>query len=155
MTHLSTLHPLDPLSAEEITATTAAVRAADQFQSLSERWRVVTIDLCEPPKDALLAWTADPGGNRLTREAEVVLLDRGDGSTHEVVVGLDDESGASVASWRRRDDVQPMAVVTELMEAETLVKQDDRFRAALAKRGVENFDAIQIDAWPAGNFGHQ
>jgi primary-amine oxidase len=150
-----TLHPLDPLSAEEITATTGAVRAADAFRSLSDRWRVVTIDLREPPKAAALAWAVAQDGKRPTREAEVVLLDRGDGATHEVVVALDGEGRASVSSWRRRDDVQPMAVVTELMEAEELVKADDRFRAALAKRGVQDFDAIQIDAWPAGNFSHE
>jgi len=155
MALLSTFHSLDPLSADEITATTAAVRAADQFQSLSDRWRVVTIDLREPSKDAALAWAAHQSGERPAREAEVVLLDRDDGATHEVVVSLDGESGGVVTSWRRREDVQPMAVVTELMEAEELVKHDERFRAALAERGVEDFDAIQIDAWPAGNFNHE
>jgi len=151
---LSTVHPLDPLSAEEVAATAAAVRAADQFRSLSEWWRVVTIDLREPPKDTVLAWAADQSGALPAREAEVVLLDHGDGATHEVVVALGGENGGHVASWRRRDDVQPMAVVTELIEAEELVKHDGRFRAALAKRGVANFDAVQIDAWPAGNFNH-
>jgi primary-amine oxidase len=151
----SVLHPLDPLTAEEVGETTAAVRAADEFQSLSDRWRFITIDLREPPKHALVSWASDQDEERPRREAEVVLLDRDDGATHEVIVSLDEAGAGTVASWRRREDVQPMAVVAELMEAEELVKHDQGFRAALARRGVDDFDAIQIDAWPAGNFNHE
>jgi primary-amine oxidase len=46
-----------------------------------------------------------------------------------------------------------MAVVHELTQAEDLVRDDPEFRAALAKRGITDFDSIQIDAWPGGNYG--
>ncbi|HEY6398452.1 MAG TPA: primary-amine oxidase [Solirubrobacteraceae bacterium] len=151
----SVLHPLDPLTAEEVAEATAAVRAADEFRSLSDRWRFITIDLREPAKEAIVSWASDQAGERPRREAEVVLLDRDDGATHEVIISLDEAGAAAVASWRRREDVQPMAVVGELMEAEELVKHDEGFRAALARRGVEDFDAIQLDAWPAGNFNYE
>ena len=49
--------------------------------------------------------------------------------------------------------MQPLAVVEELAEAEELVKRDPGFQEALAKRGVTDFEAVQVDAWPAGNFG--
>ena len=39
------------------------------------------------------------------------------------------------------------------MEAEELVRADPEFRAAMARRGITDFDAIQVDAWPAGHFG--
>src|SRR4051794_6217606 len=120
MTTTRTFHPLDPLTAEEVLSTSAAVRAADEFGSLSERMRFVTIDLREPPKDAVISWLDGRGGPP-AREAEVVLLDRGDGATHEVIVSLEADGSGVVSSWRRREDVQPMAVVTELMEAEDLV----------------------------------
>ena len=152
----STYHPLDPLTASEVNATTASLRSAAQFASLSDRWRVVTIDLHEPTKAAVAVWADDPAATLPTRQADVVLLDRTDGATHEVVVTLAgvgaQEAVGDVVSWRRRVDVQPMAVVTELMEAEELVKNDEIFRNALAKRGIEDFNAVQIDAWPAGNF---
>jgi primary-amine oxidase len=140
-------HPLDPLTPEEIAAASAAVRAADAAGALSADVRFVTIDLREPPKEDVLGRA---GGDRLPRAADVVLLDRRDGATHEVVVSLD---AGAVTAWTRRDDVQPMAVVAELMEAEELVRLHPEFQAALARRGVEDFDAVQVDAWPAGNFG--
>ena len=33
------------------------------------------------------------------------------------------------------------------------MKRDPGFQEALAKRGVTDFEAVQVDAWPAGNFG--
>ncbi len=152
MTAITISHPLDPLTVEEIGSATAALRATKQFRALSDRLRFITVDLREPDKDAVLAWKED--SRKLpAREAEVVLLDGGDGATHEVTVALGDES--RVTEWSRRDDVQPMAVVGELMVAEELVKNDERFQAALAKRGVTDFDAVQVDAWPAGNFNYE
>ena len=152
MTAITISHPLDPLSAAEITSAVSAVKSAERYRQLSDRVRFITVDLREPEKTAVLAWSED-GGELPAREAEVVLLDGGDGATHEVTVALDGEP--HVSDWRRRTDVQPMAVVGELMVAEDLVKNDERFHAALARRGVSDFEAVQVDAWPAGNFNYE
>jgi primary-amine oxidase len=155
MTISTTTHPLDPLTRHEITAAAAAIRAAPEFRECGDRTRFVTLDLREPPKDAVLAWART--GTAPPREAEAVLLDHDSGTTQEVTVALsgDDDATADarVTVWTRRDDVQPLATVTELMEAEELVRRDPRFQEALALRGVDDFEAVQIDAWPAGNFG--
>jgi primary-amine oxidase len=142
------VHPLDPLTATEVATVTSAVRRHAGFAALSERTRFVTITLLEPPKDAMLAWAA--GGAAPRREAEVVLLDRGAESTIEAVVSLD---SPAVTAWRERTDIQPMTVVSELMEAEELVRLDPEFQAAMARRGITDFDTVQVDAWPAGHFG--
>ncbi len=142
------VHPLDPLTANEIATVTSAVRGHDAFASLSQRTRFVTITLLEPPKDAILAWAT--GGAAPGREAEVVLLDRGAESTIEAVVSLDSNA---VTAWRERTDIQPMTVVSELMEAEELVRLDPQFQEAMARRGITDFDTVQVDAWPAGHFG--
>jgi primary-amine oxidase len=149
LTERGTGHPLDPLSAGEIAETTAAVRASERYAALRGRARFITIELREPDKDAVLAWAAR-GRPRPPREALTVLLAQGDGSTHEVVTSL--ESG-EVTSWTTVEGVQPLATVAELGEAEDAVRRDPKFRAALAKRGITDFDAIQIDAWPGGNYG--
>jgi primary-amine oxidase len=142
-------HPLDPLTAGEIAATTAAIRASERYASLPGRVRFITIELREPDKEAVLAWTAE-GGAPPPRDAFTVLLAQGDGSTHEVITSL--ESG-EVTSWTRLEGVQPLAAVGELTLAEDLVRRDPAFQAALAKRGIADFEAIQIDAWPGGNYG--
>jgi primary-amine oxidase len=141
-------HPLDPLSADEVSVVSAAVSASEDYRRQSPRCRFVTIDLAEPHKDAVLAWEA--GGRRPPRQAQVVLLDHGRGETVEAVVSLGD---GAVSSWHVRDDVQPMAVVAELMEAEELLRLHPEFQAALARRGVTDPEQIQVDAWPAGHFG--
>ncbi|MFL6041934.1 MAG: primary-amine oxidase, partial [Gaiellales bacterium] len=144
----SAAHPLDPLSAEEVAAASAAVRASERHQAQSDRCRFVTVDLAEPHKDAVLSFEAS--GRRPPRRAELVILDRGRAETVEAVVSLDE---GSVVEWRVRDDVQPMAVVSELMEAEELLRLHPEFQAVLARRGVSDPEQIQVDAWPAGHFG--
>ena len=146
--HAAAGHPLDPLTAPEVAAATAIVRASDGYEAQSDRCRFITIALQEPAKDGVLEWEA--GGARPVREAEAVLLDRGRAETIEAVVSLDD---GAVVGWNVRTDVQPMAVVAELMEAEELLRLHPEFQAALARRGVTDPEQIQVDAWPAGHFG--
>ena len=33
-----------------------------------------------------------------------------------------------------------------------IAKADENWQAAMRKRGIENFDLVQIDPWPAGGF---
>ena len=144
--------PLDPLTADEITATASAIRDAGEFQALTGRVRFITVELHEPPKQEVLAYSEGERGQSLAREAFVVLLDQGDGSTHEIIVAL--TPSAAVRAWRRLEGVQPLATVAELAEAEELVRLDPEFQAGLSRRGVTDFDTVQIDAWPAGHFGY-
>jgi primary-amine oxidase len=145
----ATTHPLDPLDAVEIAAVAAIVRAYDgDGGALADGHRFVTIALAEPEKAAVLGWAE--GGAAPAREAEVVILDRRAQETVEALVSLD---AGAVTAWRRRRDIHPMAVVSELMEAEEAVRLHPDFQAAMARRGVTDFDTVQVDAWPAGHFG--
>jgi primary-amine oxidase len=141
-------HPLDPLDVSEVAEAARIARSSEQFAALGGDCRFITIALAEPHKQAVLDW--EGGGNRPPRAAELVILDRGNQRTAEALVALD---AAEVTSWNLRDDVQPMAVVSELMEAEEAVRVHPAFQAALALRGVADFDTVQVDAWPAGHFG--
>ena len=142
-------HPLDPLSARELASVTAVLRAHEGFATLGERTRFVTIALREPPKAAVLAWAdgrraAAPRGRGGDPRPRRRVLDRGRRRVR---------ARTRSSAWTRRTDIQPMAVVTELMEAEELVRLDPAFRAAMQRRGIADLDAIQVDAWPAGHFG--
>src|SRR5690348_4131092 len=76
------LHPLDPLTAEEITA---AVRIARSERNLSERVRFASVRLNEPPKELVLNFKP---GDAIEREAFLIVLDNTDGTTYEAVVSL-------------------------------------------------------------------
>src|SRR5260370_36329622 len=68
--------------------------------------------------------------------------------TARVTVDLDQ---AAVLSWEAVKEAHATLFAEELFAATILVRQDERWRAALAQRGVSDFDAVQLDPWPAGN----
>jgi primary-amine oxidase len=76
------VHPLDPLSAAEISA---AARIVRHEKGLSDRWRFASIELREPSKDALRA------GAPIPREATVIGWDRDDGGVYKARVALEPE----------------------------------------------------------------
>jgi primary-amine oxidase len=135
-------HPLDPLSAEEIAAAVALVRARQPG-----RLRFVSVALAEPPKEDVLAWTA---GTRLARRAEVVVLAPDEETAYAGVVDLD---AGAVAAWERLDGLQPAMVPEEYADIERLLRQHPEFRAALARRGIHDLDLVCVDPLPAGAWG--
>ena len=139
----SVFHPLEPLTAEEITAAVSIVRTE---RKLHERVRFASVALHEPPKEVVLNFKQnDP----ITREAFIILLDNTDGATYEAVVSITE---GKVTSWRHIPGVQPSITVDEFSECEQAVKANPEFQAALRKRGITNFDLLMVDAWSAGNY---
>ena len=137
-------HPLDPLTAEEITGAWEILRSQ---KTLGPRTRVVSIVLQEPPKQTVLAHRP---GDALERTAAVVLMDSAEGKTYEAVVSL---TGKDVVAWRHVPGVQPSIVLDEFFECEAAVRADPRWQEALRKRGVTDFSLTMVDPWSAGNFG--
>ena len=137
-------HPLDPLTAEEITGAWEILRSQ---KTLGPRTRVVSIALQEPPKEAVLAHRP---GDALERAAAVVLMDSAEGKTYEAVVSL---TRKDVVAWRHVPGVQPSIVLDEFFECEAAVRADPRWQEALRKRGVTDFSLTMVDPWSAGNFG--
>ena len=113
-------------------------------RATAEHLRVVDVSLHEPSKAALAeaAATGVP-----SREAWVVLLDRAGGSTHELVICLDDDTVSSATELR---GVQPAITPSEFEECALVVRADPRFRAALRRRGIADPDLVTIEAWGMG-----
>jgi primary-amine oxidase len=137
-------HPLDPLTAEEITGAWEILRSQ---KTLGPRTRVVSIALQEPPKETVLAHRP---GDALERAAAIVLMDGAEGKTYEAVVSL---TRKDVVAWRHVPGVQPSIVLDEFFECEAAVRADPRWQEALRKRGVTDFSLTMVDPWSAGNFG--
>jgi len=144
---VTALHPLEPLSGEEIAATVSLVLAERAKHKVSERTRFVSVVLNEPPKSVVFNFKA---GDRVPREAFVKLLDNSDGSAYEVVVDL---NAHNVSSWQHIPGVQPSIMLDEFFECEQMLKGNPQFQAALAKRGITDMDMVMVDPWSAGNYG--
>ena len=138
------VHPLDPLSADEIARAWALIRTE---RAPGPRTRVISIALHEPPKEAVLGHRAS---HPVERQAFAILLDNATGMTHEAVVSLTRER---VISWEDVLGVQPPIVVDEFFECEAAVRADPRWQEAMRRRGVSDFSLTMIDPWSAGHFG--
>ncbi len=137
------LHPLEPLSAAEITQAVALIRADARC---GPQVRFVSVALQEPPKARVLAYET---GDTPPREASVSLLDPADGAAYEAVVSL---SEGVINGWTHIPGVQPMLLAEESGECEDLCKADPDFQAALARRGVTDLDLVMVESWPAGTY---
>lgn len=136
-------HPLDPLTAHEISRAVAALKdgpaAADTF-------RFVQVELREPAKSKL---RGDLSG--IAREADAVLIDRATGASFEARVDLD---AGIVSQWRDRPQAsQPPIMLDEFDEVEVNSKRDPRVVEALASRGMTDLDMVCIEPWSAGYYG--
>lgn len=143
-TTLTVLHPLSPLTAEEIETTAAIVRrdADNGAEAMFEM-----IELAEPDKAAVRSYAP---GSALEREAWANIYFRDRRGVVRCRVSL---TGDAILSQTHLPDARPMIAPVEFMEIENTVKADPRFQAALARRGISDIDMVTVDPWSAGNFG--
>ncbi|MBB5323248.1 primary-amine oxidase [Anoxybacillus tepidamans] len=136
-------HPLEPLTAEEITKVVAILR---EKKNLSHSVRFVQVVLHEPEKEIVLNYKK---GDPINREAFIIVLDNETEKTYEAVVSITNEE---VVSWEYIPGVQPNFMLDEFEECERVVKNNPEYREALLKRGITDPDLVMIDPWSAGYF---
>jgi primary-amine oxidase len=137
-------HPLDGLSSAEIAHAAACVRAA---HDLGSGMRFETIVLDEPEPDEL---TAHEAGKAIERRAFVATYDMATGALYEAVVSL---TRAKVLSWTARPGAKPRIGPDDFLLAEDIIMKDERFLAALRKRGITDMSMVCVDPWSTGSFG--
>jgi primary-amine oxidase len=141
---MAIVHPLEPLTADEIRTAVSVVRASGR---LGDEVLFVRVFLHEPPKRAVLAFRE---GDSLERRAFVLLRDRRTRTTCEVVVSI---TGGAIVSWKDIPGVQPPITVDEFLECERTVQANPVWRRAMEKRGVKDFSLAMVDPWSAGYYG--
>jgi len=137
------IHPLDPLTGDEITAAVGAVRA-DGRASDGALFAMVT--LVEPSRQVVADHTP---GAAVTRRARLVVVPGPESSVVEAEVDL--ATGAVVA-WTDVHDVRPALLFDDSYRAILALKADPEFQAAMARRGITDLEQVQIDPWPTGFF---
>ncbi|WP_433893931.1 primary-amine oxidase [Streptomyces sp. CA-111067] len=140
-------HPLDPLTAAEISAA-RAVLAAEGKVGESTRFPLVLPE--EPDRRAALAHR---DGHAFSRQVRVTLLDTATGRAAEAVV---DVTAGLLLAYRDLDaviDGQPPLLFEEYDTCDEIVKADPGWRKAMADRGVTDTSLVVAAPLAAGNFG--
>ena len=134
-------HPLDPLSADEISAAVKLLKASPEFPKVA---LFSTVVLNEPPKEVVMSYKA---GMPIHREAFSVVFDRVNNKTYEAVVDL---GSKKISSWKLIPGAQPLVFLSEYETIIPIIKADPRWQAAIRKRGITDFSKVQIDGWGVG-----
>ncbi|WP_458117240.1 primary-amine oxidase [Arthrobacter sp. D2-10] len=135
----TTTHPLDPLSTAEIENASAIFRDSDEPLPNA---RFISIERQEPTKEELQAFEE---GSLLHRRGFIVLRDLKAAKTYEAVVSLTE---GKVLSLKHIPDAQPGLLAEDVETVERLVRADERWQAAMRKRGVTNFEHVMLEPWP-------
>jgi len=143
------LHPLAPLTGDEITAARKIVFASGRAIVASELVRFAYIGLCEPPKEMVRAVDA---GEVVApdRRLRIVLLQGPEADVVEVIVSV---TRGEVDRWEIVSDVRPPLQMEESIRVLAALHDHPQWNAALDRRGVVDRSLVQIDPWPAGTFG--
>ncbi len=135
-------HPLEGLTAEEITLATRLLREAGQ---VVDGTLIASMRLAAADKASVRSWQP---GDPARRVVHVTL--RRSGATYETRVDL---SAGRVAAAREVPGVQPTIAWPEIARALRAPLADERVVAGLARRGIQELDALACAPFTAGNFG--
>lgn len=141
------LHPLEPLSSEEIIEAARIVR--DDVGDATSSLRFETIELLEPEKSVVRNFTYGSAFDRAAR-VNVFFGDRRGVTRYKVSL-----TDGTVLEKQDLPDMRPMIQGEEFMEVEACVKADPRFIAACEKRGITDMELVCVDPWSAGSFGEK
>jgi primary-amine oxidase len=137
-------HPLDALTASEIETAAAVLR---EDERLTDAALFAYFALEEPPKDVVAAFNS---GDPVERRVRVVIVP---GPAADVVEAVVDVNRRAVLSWHEVPGARPAILVDEAVNAIEALNEHPEWQAALARRGITDVNRVQIDPWPAGNFG--
>eukprot|EP00775_Hariotina_reticulata_P002821 gene2821-3114_t len=150
-------HPLDQLTAVEVSRASACVRRYAAAEGITGTLRFNTIMLKEPPKAQMLAFWKGRGP-KPERRAVVWVINAPKGDFYEAIVALAEGPAATAGSgaaaldevriWRKMEGLQPTTTPDDCTLAEHIIMADPRIRNLLRDRyGITDPDLIVFDAW--------
>jgi primary-amine oxidase len=142
-------HPLAPLNGDEITTARQLVFDSGRLVIPADDVRFAYVGLCDPPKALVHAY--DRGEDvSVDRRVRLTLLQGPEAVVVEVIVSL---TRGAVDSWVEVADVRPALQIEEAISVIMALRSNPEWNAALDRRGIVDKSLVQIDPWPAGNFG--
>ena len=134
------MHPLDPLSKDELEAVVATLKSKLNF---GPQHLVAMVQVEEPPKSELAKFKS---GKSIQRAARVTVLDKSNCEVQECVISVD----GVVISTEVIEGAKAPILSVESAKAIAAVKADPRIVAALEKRGISNIASVQMETWSIG-----
>ncbi|ATB32351.1 primary-amine oxidase [Melittangium boletus] len=135
-------HPLDAFTVAEYAQ---AIQLLREQGHVNENSVFPLVSPWEPSKEELDAFAA---GTPVARRAFVVVYDFARNLTFEARVRLTPPT--AVESWNQVPGVQPSLGTRDKELGKELVWQDERWRAAMQRRGVTHPEHIHLDTWAPG-----
>jgi primary-amine oxidase len=137
-------HPLAMLSTAEMKRAGEIIVGSGR---LPESARFVHLVLHEPAKEAVLAWQP---GDPIDRRARALVVPGVGLDCVEIVVSV---TTGEIVEWQVVEGMRPALMFGETMVAIGEVREHPDWQAAMRRRGITDFEHVQLDPWPAGNFG--
>lgn len=131
--------PFDSLTAKEMTTVTKILRS---YKALPVDAIFGYLDVKEPDKAAIIA------GKKVPRLASAVLFSKASSKIWEADVDI---GAHKVVRFDTVKDQQAMVQLHEYDIVSKVVHADLRWQEAMKKRGIKDFDKVQIDGWAAGS----
>jgi primary-amine oxidase len=149
--HLSGVHPLEPLTAAEVQVAVKLLQAEPFF---TESTRIISIMLHEPGKEVVYAWKGGAKEAPPDREALAVIFDNARNAAATVTLHLTQQTLVNFAV--APPHAQPTLSIDEQVECEQAVLKSEAFQEALERHyGVTDTSLVMVDIWSAGNYGSE
>jgi primary-amine oxidase len=132
------------MTSEEIEAAVGVVRRSGR---LPEGALFAYIGLSEPPKVEVRDFVP---GTPFDRRLRMVIVPGPEAIVIEAVVSVTEET---ILRWDVVEEMRPALLITEAINVISALRGDERWQAAMLRRGIDDFERVQIDPWPAGSFG--
>ncbi|KZT52940.1 hypothetical protein CALCODRAFT_557812 [Calocera cornea HHB12733] len=152
-------HPLDPLTPDEITAVSLAIRTHVATHSTIKAVKFINTSLVPPPKRAVLAWLGiplltgtppEPAPPSLDRTAESQFVNPLTGDAYSAYLTLRTGGAWEVTGLEHLPEgTQPQITLEELCASEEVLRKDARVCALAKDVGVAP-EQLHADGWSIG-----
>lgn len=137
-------HPLDALTAEEITKVSNAVKASKHYK---ENIRFTEIRLADPAKEKVWKWSYGESQD-FERLANFTVVDG-----RKVIEGTVDLASETVLGWEHIEGAHGMVTFDDFIAVQEIVASSDAYKAALKKRGIDDVSKVVATPLTVGYFG--
>lgn len=139
-------HPLEALTAAEVEQAVALLKPR-----LNGRAAFCSVALSEPDKAAVQALAT---GEKLPRTLRFMGYDYPEGDPPDGGFDATVELASGSVEVARITAGQAPIGFADVVAAVRITKEDAGWQAAMRRRGVQDFEHVQIDPWPAGGYQH-